>query len=138
MRRFATLTVLVFLLAPAAARAAVNPQIAGLQVALRAHGLYLGPIDGVAGPKTAAAVHAFQRKVGLPVGVATVRTRLALGPLGDASVGQRRAAAAAEAVSRFDVLAALAAPGRVTPRRHRGRDGQSTPAGQVVASTDPH
>ena len=89
MRRFATLTVLVFLLVPAAARAAVNPQIAGLQVALRAHGLYLGPIDGVAGPKTAAAVHAFQRKVGLPVGVATVRTRLALGPLGRPLFGAR-------------------------------------------------
>ena len=89
MRRTATLIVLVFLLAPAAARAAANPQIAGLQVALRAHGLYLGPIDGVAGPKTAAAVHAFQRKVGLPVGVATARTRLALGPLGRPLFGAR-------------------------------------------------
>ena len=39
------------LLAPAAARAGVNPQIAGLQVALRAHGLYLSQIDGIAGPK---------------------------------------------------------------------------------------
>ena len=89
MRRFATLIALVFLLAPAAAHAAANPQIAGLQVALRAHGLYLGPIDGVAGPRTAAAVHAFQRKVGLPVGVATVRTRLALGPLGRPLFGAR-------------------------------------------------
>ena len=89
VRRSATLIALVFLLAPAAARAAVNPQIAGLQVALRAHGLYLGPIDGVAGPRTAAAVHAFQRKVGLPVGVATRRTRLALGPLGRPLFGAR-------------------------------------------------
>jgi LysM repeat protein len=89
VRRTAIVIVLVFLLAPAAARAAVNPQIAGLQVALRAHGLYLGPIDGVAGPKTAAAVHAFQRKVGLPVGVATVKTRRALGPLGRPLFGAR-------------------------------------------------
>jgi LysM repeat protein len=89
VRRSATLIALVFLLAPAAARAAVNPQIAGLQVALRAHGLYLGPIDGFAGPKTASAVHAFQRKVGLPVGVATVKTRLALGPLGRPLFGAR-------------------------------------------------
>ncbi len=89
VRRSATLIALIFLLAPAVARAAANPQIAGLQVALRAHGLYLGPIDGVAGPRTAAAVHAFQRKVGLPVGVATVRTRLALGPLGRPLFGAR-------------------------------------------------
>jgi peptidoglycan hydrolase-like protein with peptidoglycan-binding domain len=89
VRRAATLIVLVLALAPAAAHAAVNPQIAGLQVALRAHGLYLGPIDGVAGPKTAAAVHAFQRKAGLPVGVATVKMRLALGPLGRPLFGSR-------------------------------------------------
>ncbi len=67
----------------------MNPQIAGLQVALRANGLYLGAIDGVAGPKTAAAVHAFQRKKGLPVGVADRRTRLALGPLGRPLFGSR-------------------------------------------------
>ena len=29
---------------------ASNPQIAGLQVALRAYGLYLQPVDGIAGP----------------------------------------------------------------------------------------
>ena len=34
------------------ALAALNPQHAGLQVALRAQGLYLGPIDAVIGPKT--------------------------------------------------------------------------------------
>jgi LysM repeat protein len=89
VRRAAILIALAFALAPAAAHAAVNPQIAGLQVALRAHGLYLGPIDGLAGPKTAAAVHAFQRKVGLPVGVATAKTRAALGPLGGPLFGSR-------------------------------------------------
>ena len=90
MRRAATVIVVLGLLGPAAARAAtVNPQIAGLQVALRANGLYLGAIDGIAGPRTSAAVHAFQRKKGLPVGVADLRTRLALGPLGRPLFGSR-------------------------------------------------
>jgi LysM repeat protein len=75
--------------APAAAHAAGNPQIAGLQVALRAHGLYLAQIDGIAGPKTAAAVHAFQRKHGLPFGVADAKLRAALGPLGRPLFGTR-------------------------------------------------
>ena len=77
------------LAATPAALAGVNPQIAGLQVALRAHGLYLFQIDGIAGPRTAAAVHAFQREHGLPVGPATTRTRLALGPLGEPLFGSR-------------------------------------------------
>jgi hypothetical protein len=73
----------------ASARAA-NPQIAGIQVALRAHGLYLGPIDGIAGPGTRAAIRAFQRKKGLQVdGLAGVRTRVALGPLGRPLLGRR-------------------------------------------------
>ena len=77
------------LAAAPAVHAGVNPQVAGLQVALRAHGLYLSQIDGIAGPRTAAAVHAFQRGHGLPVGPATTRTRLALGPLGEPLFGAR-------------------------------------------------
>ena len=62
--------------AAAAAGAAVNPQHAGLQVALRAQGLYLGPIDAIIGPKTVAAVRKFQRAHGLRVtGIADVGTR---------------------------------------------------------------
>ena len=38
----------------AAAAHARNPQIAGLQVALRAYGLYSGPVDAIAGPQTVA------------------------------------------------------------------------------------
>ncbi len=58
-------------------------QAAGLQVALRAWGLYDGPIDAIAGPGTRTAVRAFQRQAGLPVdGIAGRRTRIALGPLG--------------------------------------------------------
>ena len=37
--------------AAAPASAALNPQHAGLQVALRAQGLYLGPIDAIVGPR---------------------------------------------------------------------------------------
>jgi LysM repeat protein len=73
-----------------AASAATNPQHAGLQVALRAQGLYLGPIDAIVGPRTLAAVRAFQRLHGLPTsGIADVRTRRELGPLGTPLFGSR-------------------------------------------------
>jgi len=76
--------------AAAAAGAAVNPQHAGLQVALRAQGLYLGPIDAIIGPKTVAAVRAFQRVHGLRVtGIADLRVRRELGPLGTPLFGSR-------------------------------------------------
>ncbi|HEY6836061.1 MAG TPA: peptidoglycan-binding protein [Gaiellaceae bacterium] len=69
---------------------ALNPQTAGLQVALRAYGLYGAAIDGIAGPKTVAATKAFQRRAGLPVtGRAGPRTRRALGPLGAPLFGRR-------------------------------------------------
>ena len=67
-----------------------NPQTAGLQVALRAQGLYRGPIDAISGPETVAAVRDFQRLEGLPVtGLADARTRQALGPLGRPLLGAR-------------------------------------------------
>jgi LysM repeat protein len=78
-----------FVVPSAHAASTVNPQIAGLQVALRAHGLYLGAIDGISGPMTAGALHRFQRKHGLPVGIADARTREALGPLGRPLFGAR-------------------------------------------------
>ncbi len=78
------------LVAASPANAGVNPQLAGLQVALRAHGLYLGPIDGVMGPQTRAALKAFQRKKGLVAdGVPGPRTRARLGPLGHPLFGAR-------------------------------------------------
>jgi LysM repeat protein len=74
----------------ATATAALNPQHAGLQVALRAQGLYLGPIDAIIGPRTVAAVREFQRTHGLRVtGIADVRTRRELGPLGTPLFGSR-------------------------------------------------
>jgi peptidoglycan hydrolase-like protein with peptidoglycan-binding domain len=67
-----------------------NPQIAGLQVALRAYGLYNGPIDAIAGPKTVLATKQFQRRVGLVAdGRAGPATRRALGPLGMPVFGRR-------------------------------------------------
>src|SRR4029077_8714488 len=70
--------------------AVINPQHAGLQVALRAQGLYLGPIDAIIGPKTVAAVRAFQHTHHLHVtGIADVRTRRQLGPLGTPLFGTR-------------------------------------------------
>ena len=89
MRRLGLIVVAAALFLPAVAQAGINPQIAGLQVALRAHGLYLAQIDGVSGPKTAAAIHRFQREHGLPVGYADTRTRIALGPLGRPLFGSR-------------------------------------------------
>src|SRR5918997_5031061 len=53
-------------LAPAVA-GAQSADVAALQVALRAKGLYGGTVDGVRGPQTAAAVRSFQARRGLSV-----------------------------------------------------------------------
>jgi peptidoglycan hydrolase-like protein with peptidoglycan-binding domain len=86
----ACLAVASALALPAAAQAVTNPQIPGLQVALKAHGFYTGPIDGIAGPMTASGVRRFQRHVGIVVdGVAGPITRGKLGRLGRPLFGQR-------------------------------------------------
>jgi LysM repeat protein len=72
------------------AHAYVNAQHAGVQVALRALGLYHGPIDGLVGPQTVAAIRTAQRRAHLPVtGLADKRTRATLGPLGRPLLGAR-------------------------------------------------
>lgn len=82
--------VVAALATPAPAHAVTNPQIPGLQVAMRARGLYLGPIDGIAGPMTVRAVKAFQHRRGLLVdGIPGRATRKALGRLGSPLYGRR-------------------------------------------------
>jgi hypothetical protein len=91
MRRVLCVSALLFAVLPAtSASARVTPQVAGLQVALRAYGLYLGPIDGIAGPATTRGLRRFQQRVGLHVdGHAGPATRRALGPLGGPLFGKR-------------------------------------------------
>ena len=90
MRLRVTLALAAATLALAAPANAANPQIAGLQVALRAYGFYLGPIDGVSGRGTADAIRAFQRSSRLPVdGIPGKSTRRALGRLGRPFYGER-------------------------------------------------
>src|SRR2546423_10691806 len=42
------------------ATAAADPGVAALQIGLRAHGLYRGPIDGLTGPATTKAIRHLQ------------------------------------------------------------------------------
>jgi murein DD-endopeptidase MepM/ murein hydrolase activator NlpD len=92
--RFVT-AMLVILVATALAapvHAAGDPEVAALQVGLRAQGIYTGTVDGVLGPGTADAVRRFQLKAGLvPNGVPGRQTRLALGTYGRrAPLGRRK------------------------------------------------
>ena len=79
------------------AAAAGNPEIAALQVGLRAHGLYGGTVDGVLGPGTEDAVRRLQLRKGLVAdGVPGRMTRAALGTYGrSAPLGRRTIAAGA-------------------------------------------
>ena len=75
--------------APATASAA-SARVAALQVALRAHAVYDGPVDGLAGPGTNAGVRRIQRRAGLAVdGIVGPRTRRALGAQGRHPIGSR-------------------------------------------------
>jgi hypothetical protein len=86
----AAASLLAALVLAAPSGAGVNPQTAGLQVALRAWGVYYGVIDGIAGPMTARAVRTFQRRKGLVVdGIPGPATRRALGRLGRPIYGRR-------------------------------------------------
>jgi murein DD-endopeptidase MepM/ murein hydrolase activator NlpD len=85
---FVATVLLAGLAAPVFAHASAG--VAALQVALRAEGLYGGPVDGVAGPGTRAAVRALQARRGLAVdGVAGPQTRRALGRRGRPALGSR-------------------------------------------------
>ncbi len=89
--RSAGVLVVAFLAATAGpAHAAGSADVAALQVALRAVGLYQQTVDGSAGPGTRAAVRRFQSGAGLTVdGVAGAATRAALGRRGRPDYGSR-------------------------------------------------
>ena len=79
----------VGLVLPAAADAS-RANVAALQVAMRALGLYGSTVDGIAGPLTRGAVRTFQRRRNLQVdGIAGPRTRRALGRRGGPRLGSR-------------------------------------------------
>jgi len=79
VRRSLVLALFLLIATPAPAAAAGDPNVAGLQGALRAQGFYEGPIDGIEGPRTREAVVRAQRHARLaPDGVAGRLTRHAL------------------------------------------------------------
>ena len=76
--------------ASAPALAASSADIAALQVALHARGLYRGPIDGIRGPLTTRAVRALQQRARIAVdGVPGPQTRRALGRFARHRLGSR-------------------------------------------------
>jgi peptidoglycan hydrolase-like protein with peptidoglycan-binding domain len=80
------------------AAAAITPRataadagVAALQVGLRSHGLYQGPIDGVTGPSTAKAIRRLQKRAHITVdGVVGPQTRKALGRFARHRFGTRK------------------------------------------------
>jgi peptidoglycan hydrolase-like protein with peptidoglycan-binding domain len=84
---------LILLALPVAAgpaSAAGDPDVAALQVGLRARGLYAGAVDGVDGRLTERAVRALQRRANIAVdGVVGPRTRAVLGRYGKPRLGTR-------------------------------------------------
>jgi murein DD-endopeptidase MepM/ murein hydrolase activator NlpD len=70
---------------------AADAGVAALQVGLRSHGLYQGPIDGLTGPSTAKAVRRLQKRAHISVdGVVGPLTRKALGRFASHRLGTRK------------------------------------------------
>jgi murein DD-endopeptidase MepM/ murein hydrolase activator NlpD len=81
---------LALLAAPTERARAGSAEVAALQVAMSALGLYPHPVDGITGPWTVQAVRSFQASHGLVVdGVAGPQTLRALGPRGKPPLGKR-------------------------------------------------
>jgi Putative peptidoglycan binding domain len=93
MRARALLALPLILVAAAIAprASAANAGVAALQVGLRSHGLYRGPIDGVTGPATAKAIRRLQKRAHITVdGVVGPQTRKALGRFARHRLGTRK------------------------------------------------
>ena len=70
---------------------AADAGVAALQVGLRSHGLYQGPIDGLTGPGTAKAIRRLQKRAHISVdGVVGPQTRKALGRFARNRLGTRK------------------------------------------------
>jgi len=70
---------------------AADAGVAALQVGLRTHGLYRGPIDGLDGPATAKAIRRLQKRAHIVVdGVVGPQTRRALGRFARHRLGSRK------------------------------------------------
>ena len=83
-------TVLCALALAGPALATPSPSVAALQVALRAKGHYVAPIDGLDGPLTQAALQQLRARQGVTRETRLgPRTRAALGALGKPLLGQR-------------------------------------------------
>jgi Peptidase family M23/Putative peptidoglycan binding domain len=75
---------------PPSASAADRAGVAALQVGLRSHGLYRGPIDGLDGPGTAKAIRKLQKRAHITVdGIVGPKTRHALGRFARHRLGSR-------------------------------------------------
>jgi lysozyme family protein len=75
---------------PPSASAADRAGVAALQVGLRSHGLYRGPIDGLDGPATAKAIRKLQKRAHITVdGIVGPKTRRALGRFARHRLGSR-------------------------------------------------
>jgi soluble lytic murein transglycosylase-like protein len=94
MQRLAAIAAALGAAAPAYA-SSPRPSVAALQVALRAHGTYRAPVDGLQGPMTTAGLAAFKRTSGIRERGLGRATRRALGALGHPLLGQRELAAGA-------------------------------------------
>jgi peptidoglycan hydrolase-like protein with peptidoglycan-binding domain len=89
-RALALSAVVLAALATTPQAAARDPAVAALQVGLRSHGLYAGPIDGVDGPATARAIRRLQKGAHITVdGVVGPQTRKALGRFARHRLGSR-------------------------------------------------